>query len=640
MKYLLQERMNKILMMIYENDVVPLADIMSQFNISDRTIRNDIKELNAYLEKYGAKIVLLRKKGYTIESKKRLDALYHDISQHEQHHLSVDSLENRIFLVINYLLSQTDYCSMAELCRVVYVSPSTMTSYLRTIKENLERYHLTLLSKNNLGYKITGSEQDFRRYIFDYLIDKNAPNYMTIFSPYEMTLFNHVDLENLYNISLTYFPPATYPFNDYSRKNFIIQTAIMLNRLIQQHPSDKLINDKSTATFANQSLNKMLAKLENIYHINISTNNKKWLLSKIWPNLMTDRDYHPGSAPFAALVTAFIEQIKHDAQLDFSNDQTLINDLNNHLATYLPVKANNPEKINPLMKGIKNKYAYAYKICRHAVKQLPIFKPFKLSEHDIGYIALHIAAALERRKNSQPRLTKVVILCSQGFSTSRLIEAKIKQHFYESINIINLLSYAEYKAKPPDNIDLIISTMPIKRSNIPVFYFDLLHVNKSITLLTEQLEEQNKHQQLLSHLFHPSLFFHTRRSYTKLEAIHFLIEQYNLNSEEVSYFTKNILEREDTNPTNISPFVAIPHIIDEKIKESQLLTLITDHAIKWDSQNSVKIIFLMLISPKDNNLLQQFMDWVSDLLDNLPKQEQLSYATSYQDFFKIISEDD
>lgn len=638
MKYLLQERMNKILMMIYENDIVPLDDIMTHFNISDRTIRNDVKELNAYLENYDAKIVLLRKKGYTIESKKSLDALYHDISQHEQHHLSIDSLDNRIFLIVCYLLGQKDYCSMSELCHIVYVSPSTMTSYLRTIKESLATYHLTLTSKNNVGYKIIGSEQTIRRYMFEHLIDKSDANYMTSFSPYEMTLFHHVDLEALYKLSLKYFPPETYSLSDYARKNFIIQTAIMLNRSIQDHSTDPVFNKKTTTTFANRALNKMLDELEIHYQIQLIPANKNWLLANNWSDLMPSRDPLSENNSLTSLVTTFLDKIKQQSQLDLSDDQLLINDLTNHFATYFPIKSRPSNKINPLMTVIKNKYTYAYEICNGAIQQLALFKQFKLNEYDIGYIALHIVASLERQKHSQTTFTKVVIVCSQGLSTSRLIEAKIQQHFSDSIKIMSSLSYAEFNAAPPENVDLIISTIPIKRSNTTVFYFDLLHVNKSIDLLAIQLEEQNQYHQVLTHLFDPSSFFHTTRPLTKHDAIFFLLKQVYPNFEKLSQLAQHIVTKEMNNPTNISPFIAIPHIMDDNIQTSRILTLVTNQPIKWDSQNSIKIVFLMLISPKDNDLLQCVMKWVAELLEQLPKQEQISYATSFVDFIDIIRE--
>ncbi|MGX6961897.1 BglG family transcription antiterminator [Vagococcus xieshaowenii] len=638
MKHLLQERINKMLMMIYENDVIPLKDIMMKFNISDRTVRNDIKELNEYLSPYGAKIILLRKKGYTIESKQSLDTLYHDISQYEQLNLSIDSLENRVFLVITYLLSKKTYASANELCRVVYVSPSTMTSYLRSIKESIQPFKLKLISKNNAGYKISGSEKNIRRYIIERLINKNDPNYMTTFSAFEVKLLEHVDLEMLYTTSLTFFPPETYPFSDYSRKNFIIQLAIMMNRLIQGHFLSTSPEEKILTNFSNHSLTHFLNELEEQYQITIGKDDRHWLLSKLLPELMTVKDHHSDSTPFSVLVTEFLKTIKKQSQLNFTSDKLLINDLNNHFSRYLPIKSNNLNKPNPLLPFIKKRYAYAYKICTDAVKGLSSFDRFKLNEHDIGYLALHITTALERRRKVSPPKINIIILCSQGFSTSRLIETKIKQYFSDRIEITNTLSYAEFKSRPPDTTDLIVSTVPIKCSNIPVFYFDLLHLNKSLALLEEQLNKQTKQQDVLNHLFHPADFFYVTKYFSKAKSIYYLLENYLSNKSEAKRMAHIMMARENTNPTNISSFLAIPHIMDDTFEKSKILTLITDQPIKWDSQNTVNVVFMMLISNKDSSLIQTFMEWINNLLANHSMQEQLSYCQTFDDFLDVLRE--
>lgn len=72
-------RMSSILMEIYHTDPLPLKVLTTNFEVSERTIRNDIGAINEVIKEYDSQIRLIKNKGYTITNKKNIDEIIHEL---------------------------------------------------------------------------------------------------------------------------------------------------------------------------------------------------------------------------------------------------------------------------------------------------------------------------------------------------------------------------------------------------------------------------------------------------------------------------------------------------------------------------------------------------------------------------------
>ena len=635
MNVLLSDRCISIFRTIYENELTPIDFLTETFHVSDRTVRNDIVVINDYLAKFQSEILLQRNKGYFIENKEVLRPIYDSLIRNSQTNVSTETLENRIFLTTVFLLNANTYVSMDDLCAYIYVSSSTMVTYLNTIKKQMQPFYIKIVSKSNLGYKIVGTEQDIRSYIFEVLVSKNHPDYVASFTDFESTLFNEVNLPDLYDIVLFFFPPTQYKFNDYYRKNMVIKTAIMIKRIIEGHTISIEENEYSY-DYANSIVINMITELEDLYQIIIDDANIRWLVSQIFLELISQSSVQSiySTEKFEQIVNALIQQISFNFGLDLSEDFVLQDDLIKHLTSYLPKKEN---KKNPLLGVIKKKYAYAFEICLSTIKDLNLLKTYDLNEDDIGYIAIHIAASIERQNKNQSSRIRTAIICGQGFSTSRLLEAIIMKKFEKQIKIIKIMSYAEFKAQPLDGIDLIISTIPLKNHSITIAHFDFLKLTNSITHIQTIIHNYQQKQTYLNDLFSEKSFLILNKPMEKKEALIRLLKTTEYENEKQTAIIEKIEQREALYPTDISQYIAIPHIIDQMIHQSKILVLINSSSIKWQENNHVSILFLMLVSPSDKHKLQLFMEWVSDIIDDDQRQRNLLELKHFSQFLEFVA---
>lgn len=77
----------------------------------------------------------------------------------------------------------------------------------------------------------------------------------------------------------------------------------------------------------------------------------------------------------------------------------------------------------------------------------------------MGYIAVHVCAALERKKNKEIAF-HVIVACHAGIGTSQLLLEKLKKHF--NFQIVDVISSHEAANLTPERADFVISTVKLK----------------------------------------------------------------------------------------------------------------------------------------------------------------------------------
>ncbi len=96
------------------------------------------------------------------------------------------------------------------------------------------------------------------------------------------------------------------------------------------------------------------------------------------------------------------------------------------------------------------------------VDQMPVIYKFtnrKLTDIEIKYIAIHVCAALERKRNKEISF-RVIVACHAGIGTSMLLLEKLKNHF--QFQIVDVISAHQAMNLKPDSADFVISTVPLE----------------------------------------------------------------------------------------------------------------------------------------------------------------------------------
>ena len=138
---------------------------------------------------------------------------------------------------------------------------------------------------------------------------------------------------------------------------------------------------------------------------------------------------------------------------------------------------------NPMMNEIYAYYQNTFGIAKKSLRMLEQRYHCHLSNDEIGYVAIHLAAALERTK--QP--LKAILVCHVGTGASNLLIRKLSTQIPE-IEIISKKTFLTIQQADLSGAELIISTLelaldtklPILVINTLMCDYDLLRLKNII----------------------------------------------------------------------------------------------------------------------------------------------------------------
>lgn len=162
-----------LLYLINSNQPVTAAWISKELNVSDRTIRNDLKELQNISSVLGLKIELIRGKGFAakITDINLFHQEFGDLTSDKISYTTIDFSEqdNRVFYLLNRFLLKNNYIKLATIEDEMFVSKSTIQNDLKEVRKILENYNLSIVNRPHYGLYIEGDEFMKRICLSNYL---------------------------------------------------------------------------------------------------------------------------------------------------------------------------------------------------------------------------------------------------------------------------------------------------------------------------------------------------------------------------------------------------------------------------------------------------------------------------------------
>lgn len=627
-------RLEEIFIQISKNEFTTIKELTNSFHVTDRTIRTDIQAINLEIAKYECEILLKRKSGYYLMSynKDKFKELQNQIEK-QTNVLTFNSLDDRIKYILQKLLYSQDYVILDDLANEVFVSRNTLQNYIKPIKETLETYNLIYVSKPNLGVKVFGNEKDKRECLLNEILCKDTPTYIIGFTKEEQMLFRDIDLFEIQTLVNQLLNKHDIHASDYDRKNLIMHCALMISRVKTEHyiPFDVQFPIQDDIY---ELIEQLCIQLENKFDIQITSGEKQYIYLHIASNTHMNI-YSVNTVKLQNQITKLLEVIYEEYNFDLRQDAILKKDLFNHFSSILSSKNIYMNKKNPLLNTIKTNFPLPFEITLTSTAK--VFSE-ALTEDEIGYISLHIGAAIERCFTSMYQKKRVVLVCGSGIATTRMLEARLQTFFNSKIVIVNKISYAEFMHYDFANIDFVISTIPIQSDNIPVEIVDFTLKNTDIEKISKRLSHMDKKANFVTKFFDKQLFLHKSNAVTKedvLKELAHLLENQNIVSDT---FIHSVLKRESIACTNLNDIFAIPHPMEACSNETKVAVAILDQSVEWnDKHEEVQIIFMISIKQGEQKQFEHLYDLFIEIVGNTKLQQDIVHSNSFEEFLYTIS---
>ena len=624
---------------LLKKEPILIKDIASTINVSERTIRTDISNLNDYLIDKNAKIKLIRQKGYILdcEDEKKIIDWWGNFNKTEGYSL-LGSLEERQNYLFALLLNELKYYSVYELMEHLCISKNTLYMYLKNIRKTLSNYNLKLINNTNTGFKVIGTEYDKRKAILDLFLINDLQSYLVGFTDLEKLFLTNIDLDLLNTLESKHLYSLQLLDSDFYHKNIISTIALAIARVKEGLTINEIsIEVPKLMDHALDAIYLFLKEIENSFSITLPINEINYFiltLSINVPRLIKNPKNHPSES--SIIVDELLTSIYETSNLNWTKDKILFEDLVNHIENFIKISSIDKERKNPILSTIINSFPFAYSLSLTHLgvigKKYNIF----FSEDEVGYIALHIAGAIERHKAKTQQLN-VIIVCGGGFAMSKIIESKINKKFPNKFNIKKTYSYAEFQLANISDIDLTITTLPFTQENTPTAYIDMSNIDKAIDDLKYYLTDDQINNNVMQ-LFNPENFYYFDTD--KLSKKDLLVkmtvdlEKQNIVSAD---FVSSVLERESLQTTLINDVIAIPHSMTMSANRSRVSVAIFPNGIQWEKDKKCNFIFLLAISKTDNEITDNLYDLILNLIDDKAMTKQLLKAYTFHEFKNLLS---
>ncbi|GAA0083635.1 BglG family transcription antiterminator [Clostridium sp. MB05] len=642
------ERQKQIInILISKNKIVKGEDLCTTIGVSSRTIRSDIKELNDVLKKHGAFILSEKGKGYSIEItdkddfKQFLDFLKVD---EKGGYINLTIKERAEYIVMKLLLNDIkglDGVTQIDLADELFISLSSLKNDIKLSKTILSEIKLDIVKNKNKGIIISGKEDDIRKCISIYLKAYNKfffDEFKKIFQEKvgndTLLIIENILKENLlkYKLRLT----------DIAFSNLLNLTYIMIIRsLMGKHINytEEIIsslNKESKIEIAENICSdleeKLKIKLEvcGVYYITQYIISSNLIITEVEKYKLTNEEANYN------LINEILKEIYQVYYIDLSKDDILRSFLGSHLSASIN-RAKYEIKIeNNMLSTIKNNYPFAFELGVLANKIISKSIGISLSEDDIGFLTLHFAASLERMKGKKGKVKRVILVCTTGVGTSLLLKVKLGDRFKDKLDIVDTIPWYEFNENLFENVDLIITTIPLGIESKKVIYVKNLLDKNEVKLIEESIYNTNLDGKNILDIFKEELFIKSVDAANKYD----VLEMMTNHLIDLSYIKENvkdeIFKREELASTEIGDLVAIPHTMQEGIEKSFISVAILKKSITWEKEK-VQIVFMVGIAQKDQQLLKSILEQIYKKIIDSDLILELIKVNSFNEFIKVFN---
>lgn len=471
--------------------VSQLAQLLS---VSERTVRYDLKNLDEELTKDGWSLCSQARCGIWIEKSEKTD-------EENRKNYVYTPKERRNRIVIALLTQQLS--SIDKLAEYLDVSRGTLLSDLKFVQDFLQQRGLKYVAKRGYGIRADGEELAIRDTLI-HIFASDVYNFRNFSQTEELDILQkpfrlysrEMPVQEMADIFFDFVEKNGLHGTDMSMNRMVVALVVQLKRIRQGFR----ISNCNKMTFMSEEghnlellsvgLAKKLTTIENGFSAEGEQDVvlKELMHSRIYSDFAVQRSGNLSVNEKAlTLARNFIMDVQAWLGDDYLNDDELIYNLAMHLQPAIERAQCGISFSNPLLQDIRINYKELFSICTNAAKRITTDTGISFSQDEIGYLTVHIGAAVERRKQHKSKKLDVLLVCGNGIGMANLLELTLQNHL-SYINIVRKLSFYQLSDSSLENIDLIISTMDLHLPNKAVLKISPILSESEIKVLENQIQ--------------------------------------------------------------------------------------------------------------------------------------------------------
>ena len=479
-----------------------LKELIGLLNLKERSIKYKIDNINYVLSESGYDIKL-KFEHYNLMLTDKEKKLSQFLRNFKIENYSFNKSERVEVLEFAYLFTLKAY-KAEELEGVLNMGRSALKSDLYELKKSFARENLSFSSTPKLGLSVKGSENTIRRLMIERILKyfyvkdfyklllkddtcmisraveffaKNILSYDTkkIFDMLKLLekKMNKVMSEEGFRVLLIYVLVSSFRTGKFPLTAEDVSNESFLKSAEEYKMINEAVKETGETAFNEYEILKFTEYLLGTYSYNF-----KYSFYDNWVKMET-------------LAKEMIKNIEEETGILVTNKK-FEEEVIRYLRPAIYRIKNDIQNTAVDYKKVMERYNFLYKATEKSLKSLEEFLGKKIDANEIAYLTVYLRMAVENYRKNEKRETdkNIVVVCKYGYGTSQLIKGRL-DYIYKVKNI-KVLPYEEYLSYNLDNIQLIISSLNLEKSdrNIPIIKVSPLLDDNDIKKLDFYLERK------------------------------------------------------------------------------------------------------------------------------------------------------
>ena len=474
-----------IRILLNESKPITIKMMGQALGCSERTLRYELKQVRLFVEEYELKVVSKPKVGIWLEGReddrKRLKK---DLDFHEDQ--TILTPEERVNIILDHLLSRHKPVPMAALAEMLQVSRTTVHQDLKIIENWLKENDSGLRRLPRKGVEIAANERMKRQLLAKHLFEHHDGSELLLSLSDSDSLESKWARHEIERIE----KGLNLKFAEASRIQLIYQLILGVQRIQQRQTI--FLPDAVVASLRNtkewEVICEMGKRLHHTFSIEWSDSEKGNFCLLIQGAKLVNCHQEFKDETLESMVLEFVQRMEILLHCDLRHDRDLMRTLMLHMRPALTRAKHGMEIRNPILSRIKVEYREIFQAAYRAKSVIEEQAQVHLREDEIGYLVLHIGAAMVRLELPRTRKLKVLVVCNAGIGTSKMLKSRLDNEF-PNIEILDLVSASEIAGRELTDVDLILTTFPIGNE----FPVPVIRISPLLTELeADQIEKEMK----------------------------------------------------------------------------------------------------------------------------------------------------
>lgn len=605
--------------------VVTAEHLGVALGVTPRTVRTIIARSRRHLQGAGASLESKPGQGYWLEVSDPASFAEFRARRGQQDGVPRTSAERERYLV-ELLLTASDYVKIDEVAERLYVSKKTVIHDLAAVEDVLREHNLLLDRKPYRSIKVVGSEFDVR-----HCLATSSAELRELLEP-------SVPLRSIVRDVLA---DEGMDISDVALRNVVLHVAIALSRV--RAGNAMLSGTDEVGRFVTERelavAGRLLHRAGEAAGVAFTEPERAYLALHLAGKRIL-RDARAAEelgvhADARELVDEMLKVADFNYNLGLGDDDDLRSSLTQHVVPMLVRVQFSMSLTNPILAQVKEGYPLAYLMASQACAAVQSRMGRPLSDDEVGYVALWFALSLQRRRR-KPARKRVLIACTSGRGSARLLEYRYREEFADLIASVETCEAHKVASVDFSTIDIVFTTVPLAFTP-PVPVHQVSSVLGSDDSARVRRALQRDRERSIRACFHPDLFLVGLTEETPEAIIGTMVDAVGARQELPGVFLRSVLRRERLSSTDFGNRVAMPHAEVAMLPETTVCVAVLDRPVHW-VHNPVQVVFLVSISTHEGKDLHRFYGTLSKFLMSQRHVADLIARRDFDELMDVLSE--